>query len=421
MRQTSRRGPNLHPGRSDTPGRSSARPRRTRLLAGSLLVGVLVIGAGIFFVLRPGGGPAVAWSMLATEDIHSLAFVGADSDRLLFGHHGGVLASADGGRSWQPLGTRSDAMSLDPAADGSIVIAGHDVFAESRDGGRTWQNIGASLPTLDIHGFARDPADPGRMWAYLATGGLWESRDAGRTWERVQQENILLPVAVAASSGTRLVGITAGGLATSDDGGRTWRTAASPKLYPIVSLAATADGSVLVAGGPGGLARSDDGGASWSTLSFDRQPFAIAVADGGRSIALVTRTTEYFRSDDGGSELARALTSAAGRPDHIGRRNSMPSPDSGTTSPSPVPRGCRPAGRPGRRSGPLAGSRHRSVRRRPHEADPDEEGGEGPQADELACKVGALERPPGGRARVQGRRPRTAPRQGRPRARGACR
>ena len=27
---------------------------------------------------------------------------------------------------------------------------------------------------------ARDPADPARMWAYLATGGLWESRDGGR-------------------------------------------------------------------------------------------------------------------------------------------------------------------------------------------------------------------------------------------------
>ena len=270
------------------------------MLAGAALAGFLVIGAGIFLLLRPGAGPAVAWSALGTEDVHSLAFVGGDPDRLLFGHHGGVLASGDGGRTWQPLGTRSDAMSMGVADDGSIVIAGHDVLAESRDGGRTWQDISATLPSLDIHGFTLDPADPARMWAYLATGGLWESRDGGRAWERVQQQNILSPVAVAAPSGTRLVGVTADGLATSDDGGRTWRAAASPELYPIVSLAATADGSVLVAGGPGGLARSDDGGASWSKLPFDGQPFAVALTDGGRTIALVTRATELFRSADGG-------------------------------------------------------------------------------------------------------------------------
>jgi photosystem II stability/assembly factor-like uncharacterized protein len=138
------------------------------------------------------------------------------------------------------------------------------------------------------------------MWAYLATGGLWESRDAGRTWEEVQQENVLMPVAVGEPSGTRLFGLTAGGLATSADGGRTWRATAGPEIYPIASLAATADGSALVAGGPGGLARSDDGGATWLKLPFDGQPLAVAVTDGGLTIALVTRATEFFRSGDGG-------------------------------------------------------------------------------------------------------------------------
>lgn len=284
------------------PGR--ARPAdargRTRLLAGVAVLGALVVAAVVFVLVRPGGTSAEAWSRLGTEDVHSLAFVGDDSNRLLFGHHGGILASTDGGRSWQPLGTRSDAMSLGAAADGSIVIAGHDVFAESRDEGRAWQDIPATLPSLDIHGFARDPGNPDRMWAYLATGGLWESVDAGRAWERVQEENILFPVAAAAPSGTRLFGLTAEGLASSDDGGRTWRSVDTPELYPIASLAATSDGSVLVAGGPDGLARSDDGGASWSKLGFEGQPFAVAVTGGGRTIAVVTRSTEFFRSDDDG-------------------------------------------------------------------------------------------------------------------------
>ncbi len=231
----------------------------------------MALGGAVLLLVRPRDQSATAWSRLGTVDVHSLAFVGDDPNRLLFGHHGGVLSSNDGGRSWQQLATRSDAMSLGAAADGSIVIAGHDVFAESSDDGRTWQEIAAALPSPDIHGFARDPSDPPRMWAYLATGGLWESLDAGRNWKKVQEDNILFPVAVA-----------------------------TPELYPIASLAATSDGSVLVAGGPDGLARSDDGGTSWSTLAFEGEPAAIAVAAGGRTIALVTRTTNLFRSDDGG-------------------------------------------------------------------------------------------------------------------------
>ncbi|NJD27135.1 MAG: exo-alpha-sialidase [Chloroflexi bacterium] len=279
-----------------------AQPRRRRWpwLALSGAAAVVAVAVGAVIILRPSGSSAAAWSRLGTEDVHSLAFAADDPDRLLFGHHGGISASSDGGRTWQPLGTRSDAMSLGAASDGSIVIAGHEVFAASRDDGRTWENIPATLPSLDIHGFARDPGDPARMWAYLATGGLWESRDAGLTWELVHQENVLFPVAVQAAGATRLFGVTVGGLAAADDGGRTWRSVATPELYPIASLAATTDGSVLVAGGPGGLARSDDGGASWSELSFDGEPAAIAVTAGGRTIAVVTRSTDYFRSDDGG-------------------------------------------------------------------------------------------------------------------------
>lgn len=300
-----RKAPHRSTQGSNLVGRAGRRPSaitrgRTFLVLTAAAVGALAIAAVVAGLVRPGGASAEAWSRLATEDVHSLAFVGDDSNRLLFGHHGGVLSSTDGGRSWQPLGTRSDAMSLGPAADGSIVIAGHEVFAESRDDGRTWQDVPAGLPSLDIHGFARDPGNPSRMWAYLATGGLWESVDAGRAWERVQEENILFPIAVTTRSGTRLFGVRTEGLASSDDGGRTWRNVATPELYPIASLAATSDGSVLVAGGPDGLARSDDGGVSWSKLPFEGQPFAVAVTDGGRTIALVTRSTEFFRSDDGG-------------------------------------------------------------------------------------------------------------------------
>ncbi|MES2211063.1 MAG: YCF48-related protein [Chloroflexota bacterium] len=284
--------------RGNEPRKSVPRGRRWLVPAGVALVAVVAVAT--FMLVRPGAPSTRAWSRLGTEDVHSLAFVDGNAQRLLFGHHGGILATSDGGKTWEPLGTRSDAMSLGVAGGGSIVIAGHEVLAESRDGGQTWVDIPADLPSLDIHGFARDPGDPARMWVYLAIGGLWESLDSGRTWQQIQEQNVVFPVAIATPSGTGLVGVTATGIGRSDDGGRTWRTLTDPQLYPVTALASTSDGSILIAGGPDRLARSDDGGVTWSTLPFEGKPAVVAVTEGGSTIALVTRSTEFYRSDDGG-------------------------------------------------------------------------------------------------------------------------
>jgi photosystem II stability/assembly factor-like uncharacterized protein len=247
---------------------------------------------------RPG--PPTAWARLGTEDVHSLSFVGDDLDHLLFGHHGGLSETRDGGRTWQPLPTTADAMAMQPATDGSIVIAGHEVFTASHDGGQTWQPIAADLPSLDIHGFTRDPADPARMWAYLATGGLWESTDSGAHWTRVREDNVLFPLAVRPADRARLLGVDLNGLVASDDGGRTWVRLETPPTYPMTALTATTDGTIVFAGAPGGLFRSVDGGRTWEQTSFSGSPYAIAASSDGATVAVVARTTEFFRSPDGG-------------------------------------------------------------------------------------------------------------------------
>ncbi len=195
-------------------------------------------------------------------------------------------------------------MSTSPATDGSVVIAGHNVFAASRDGGTTWSPISADLPSLDIHGFTRDPADPARMWAYLATGGLWESKDFGSRWERVRDDNVLFPLAVRAGSSTRLLGVDASGLVASDDGGRSWSALSMPETFPMTALAATPDGRVVYAGSPDGLFRSPDGGRTWAPTAYEGSAFAIATTGDGETVAVVSRETEFFRSSDGGATWA---------------------------------------------------------------------------------------------------------------------
>ena len=262
---------------------------------------VILLGAAAFLLLPRLADAQAAWARFNTQDVHSLSFVGGNPDRVLFGHHGGLFESRDGGRSWRALPVREDAMSMAAAEDGSIVIAGHLVFSASQDGGATWAPIASDLPSLDIHGFTRDPSDPSRMWAYLATGGLWESTDVGAHFTRVREDNVVHPVAVAGPTATRLLGADATGIVMSDDGGRTWTTLGAPEFGPITSLVATPDGGVLYAGTPDGLYRSDDGGRSWLKTAYEGSAFAVATTPDGRSVAVVSRETTFFRSPDAGA------------------------------------------------------------------------------------------------------------------------
>lgn len=249
----------------------------------------------------PVGGETVAWTRLGTRDVHSLAFGPGSTDRLLFGHHGGVLETEDGGRTWDPLAVDADAMGMRPAEDGSIVIAGHDVFQASDDAGSTWASIPTDLPSLDIHAFARDPDDPLRMWAYLAAGGLYESLDGGIGWSEVFDGHRPALVAVSRQGVTVLVGLDPfTGLVESDDGGRSWRGLGPPPSSPVLTLAATSDGRSMVLGSTEGLFRSDDGGASWSERLLAGTVLAAAISEDGSTVAAVTRETDFFRSDDGG-------------------------------------------------------------------------------------------------------------------------
>jgi photosystem II stability/assembly factor-like uncharacterized protein len=277
----------------------SLKARRTAVVLAGLVTGIALVGLAL---VRPGSaGPPVAWARLGTEDVHSLAFAPGSTDRLYFGHHGGILVSDDGGRSWSPLPVTADAMGMRPAADGSIVIAGHEVFVGSADGGLTWAPIPADLPNIDIHAFARDPADPARMWAYLAEGGVYESTDGGTHWTKAYDGHIPFLAATRDESTTVLVGIAPfQGFARSIDGGRTWIAVSQPEAFPTYALAATPDGRVVALGVSDGMLRSEDGGSTWATIELPSPAFAITLADDGRTTAVVTKATDFYRSNDGG-------------------------------------------------------------------------------------------------------------------------
>ena len=250
---------------------------------------------------RDGETP-IPLARLGTQDVHSLAFTHPDASTILFGHHGGVLRSTDGGRTWSSLPVRQDAMAMGAAADGSIIIAGHFVFQATQDRGATWAPIDTDLPSLDIHSFARSAGDPSRMWAYLAEGGIYESTDGGHEWTRVYDGHVVNLTAIRAGGADALLGNESPhGVIRSDDGGATWVAVGTPPVAPVTSLAATLDGRAIVAGGTDGLYRSDDAGSTWRQILRTKPVLAVALSRDASTIAAVDSDTFFYRSDDGGA------------------------------------------------------------------------------------------------------------------------
>jgi photosystem II stability/assembly factor-like uncharacterized protein len=287
--------------RSSAPASTRRGPWARRIVVSGLLAATVAILAVAVLRSSGGAGTPVAWTRFGTQDVHSLAFSDSTGDAILFGHHGGILRTQDGGRSWEPLPFSQDAMGLTAAADGSLIVAGHLVFQQSTDGGATWSPIDADLPSLDIHAFARSPTDSSRMWAYLAGGGVYESTDGGATWVRVYEGHVLSLLALESQQEGELIGVEPFfGVVRSSDGGRTWLPVSEPPAAPVTSLAGTGDGRVLLVGAPGGLHRSDDGGVSWRQVLRSDTVLAAAVLGDGSTIAAVDQQTRFYRSDDGG-------------------------------------------------------------------------------------------------------------------------
>lgn len=279
-------------------------PWRAIALAGVAVVAVALIA--LVVVLNSSGrasvGEATAWSTLGTQDVHSLAFDPADPQHLYFGHHGGLLETKDGGRSWQGTALRgADAMNVAPPAGGFFQIAGHNVYKETDDGGRTWQDVPNNLPGLDLHSFVADPAAPAHAWAFSNGFGLFETTDKGRTWELRQPGGWGALTTFVEGGKTVFVAVGSQGVSRSTDGGQTWTALAQP-TDQVASLAASADGTVLYAGTTVGVSRSTDGGRTWTTTSLKTVGVTVAVSRSDPNVvAVVDDKTRFFRSADGGT------------------------------------------------------------------------------------------------------------------------
>lgn len=294
-------------------------PRRNRnyvwlaLFGAGLIVAVALV---VSIQSEDGGGRSSSAGRFPsiytfeTADLHSLAFDPAKSRRLVFGHHGGVMASTDTGNTWSELVDREnfDGMNLvfDPEDPQTLYLAGHDVFSRSDDGGATWNNVSQNLPSLDLHAFGASSGTPGRFYAFATGKGIFVSANGASDWSPLwtgapQGTNSI----IALSDGTLLVGASDKGILRSDDDGQTWIPSRSGIETGVIwTVKAEPASSTIYAGTSSGLFVSTDGARSWSPTTLDDvQVVVVGVnpADAQDVMAIDGSGRLYHSTDGGGS------------------------------------------------------------------------------------------------------------------------
>ncbi|MEX2541404.1 MAG: sialidase family protein [Trueperaceae bacterium] len=277
--------------------RAGSRPTGPRLFMGLILVSVA--GLSAWWGLGRGDGELGRLG----GDLHSLHI--AVDGGIIYGQHGGIQVSSDGGMTWTAPSGTGDAMAIaaGTADPDTIYQAGHGLFLKSTDGGKTWQEPGfGNLPSTDIHGFSVAP-DSGDLYANVAGRGLHLSRDEGKFWE-FKTSATADAMTLAAGPGEPPVVYALSmsqGPIRSDDGGETWRRIGGVAEPSMSGIYVHPESGNLYLTGVGGVYRSADRGASWEALG-PNAPMALvaSAANDERTLVAVAQNGQVYRSDDGG-------------------------------------------------------------------------------------------------------------------------
>lgn len=294
--------------------------RQNRNLTWLLVIGVGVAALVVYFVANRGDDESGASGSsrfasiytFTTADVHSLTFDPSNPERLMFGHHGGVMASEDRGETWRALVDRQDfdGMNLvfDPKRPQTLYLAGHNVLSRSEDGGATWQSFSHDLPGLDLHAFGASPTTPGRFYAFATGRGIFASDNGASTWtplwpDAPQGTNSIVEL----NDGTMLVGAFDKGILRSEDGGKTWRASRSGIETGVIYVVKGEPASGrMYAGTSSGLFASSDGGLTWQATTLDDAQIVVVGVrpDEPDDVMAIDGGGKLYHSTDGGTTWA---------------------------------------------------------------------------------------------------------------------
>lgn len=256
-------------GRAGTPVATSAAPP----VVGGDLHTLAVVGDALYVaghaaaaVSRDGGR---TWQPVATLSGADVMGWAVTSQVVLAGGHPGLFRSTDGGGSFARVGGAGAVRDVHAlgGAGGTVYLASPEAgVLASADGGATWEVRNAQVGRTFMGTILVDPADPTRLLAPDMSGGVAASRDGGRTWVTLGGPPGAMAVAWNPTDTRQLLAVGMGGAARSDDGGASWRRADVPTGASAVAY--DASGRTVYAGVLEGqrvrVFASTDGGLTWS-------------------------------------------------------------------------------------------------------------------------------------------------------------
>lgn len=271
------------------------------LLLDATRIGERVVAVGERGIVLYSDDDGASWKQSAVPvDATLTSVVFADAEHgWITGHDATILATTDGGLTWQ-IQLRDPDLDVPLLAlyfadmNTGIAVGGRGNVFRTRDGGNNWSNeVLLTGDEFDGHLFGIGKADSGSLFIASERGVLFRSDDAGATWQELTSPYNGSFFGLAFPGHGRIVAYAMlGNIAVSSDNGDSWRMVSTATDKSLMSGTVMSDGTLVIAGLDGAVLVSHDAGETFiSKPQADRRKV---------SRLLPTRDGAWLAFGDGG-------------------------------------------------------------------------------------------------------------------------
>ena len=263
----------------------------------------------------PGkGGLAIQPAVATTAAAKAMMLGSARAGKRIVavGDHGIVLLSEDDGKSFRQaksVPVRSTLTGVFFADEKSGWAVGHwGIILATADGGETWQ-LQRSDTSVDQPLFSVYFKDKNRGWAVGLWSLLLDTRDGGKTWQAGKlppppgggkTDRNLLHI-FAGKSGTLFIAAEQGTVIRSADDGANWNYTATAYKGSFWTGVALQNGTLLVGGLRGKIYRSINDGTSWIEVDSGTKSSLTSFCESGGKVYAAGLDGVYLESATDGA------------------------------------------------------------------------------------------------------------------------